>query len=60
MGHRWHVFCNCHLEAGEAAVETRIHMLKEILLDQAFEIDGGDEHFLVLFGDLNFRISYDN
>jgi len=57
-------FLNCHLKAGEGNVNERVQMLSHILEQTLFKNKGfsGDEdsQVLVVFGDLNFRISLDN
>ena len=57
-------FLNCHLKAGEGNVNERVEMLSTILeytflRNKGFPRD--EEHqVLVVFGDLNFRVSLDN
>ena len=57
-------FLNCHLKAGEGNVNQRVEMLSQILEYTLFRSKGfpkdEDHQVLVVFGDLNFRVSLPN
>ena len=57
-------FLNCHLKAGEGKVYERVEMLSHILENTFLRSKGfpkdEDQQVIVIFGDLNFRISLDN
>ena len=55
---------NCHLKAGEGNVHERVEMLSLILENTFFRSKGfpkdAEHQVIVVFGDLNFRVSLDN
>ncbi len=57
-------FLNCHLKAGEGKVSDRVEMLSNIL-EETFLRNKGfprdeEQPVVVIFGDLNFRVSLEN
>ena len=57
-------FLNCHLAAGEGKIYKRVEMLQDIL-EHAFLKKKGfpkteSHQIVVIFGDLNFRVSLEN
>ena len=57
-------FLNCHLKVGEGKVHERVEMLSNILEETFLKNKGfprdEEQPVVVIFGDLNFRISLDN
>eukprot|EP00465_Bigelowiella_longifila_P001656 CAMPEP_0185277210 /NCGR_PEP_ID=MMETSP1359-20130426/58080_1 /TAXON_ID=552665 /ORGANISM="Bigelowiella longifila, Strain CCMP242" /LENGTH=217 /DNA_ID=CAMNT_0027871239 /DNA_START=122 /DNA_END=775 /DNA_ORIENTATION=+ len=52
------LFANAHLDSGQAAVEKRNQSLSLILKD--FQLRHGDVDLMLLAGDLNYRLDFDN
>ena len=57
-------FLNCHLKSGEGNVLKRLDMLKTIIEKTFAELklspEFANHDILLLFGDLNFRITMSN